>query len=236
METHREGNTIMELGLEKLARRLGHRFGDFSLLTDALTHRSVSSNSNNERLEFLGDAILNCIISEELYRRFSDASEGQLTRLRAMLVKGETLAELAAELDVSDYLRLGVGELRSGGTKRPSILADALEAIIAAIFLDGGMDQCRHQVLTWFTKRLDSISLDTIKKDPKTQLQEYLQAKKMGLPEYTIVAVSGEAHQQIFTVECVIADKQIKARGDGVSRRKAEQEAAEIALKQLANI
>ena len=223
----------MELGLEKLARRLGHRFGDFSLLTDALTHRSVSANSNNERLEFLGDAVLNCIISEELYRRFTDASEGQLTRLRATLVKGDTLAELAAELDVSDYLRLGVGELRSGGTKRPSILADALEAIIAAIFLDGGMEQCRQQVLIWFAKRLDSISLDKIKKDPKTQLQEYLQAKKMSLPEYTIVVISGEAHQQMFTVECVITDKQIKARGEGISRRKAEQEAAEQALQQL---
>jgi ribonuclease-3 len=223
----------MELSLEKLARRLGHRFGDFSLLTDALTHRSVSANNNNERLEFLGDSILNCIISEELYRRFDDASEGQLTRLRASLVKGDTLAELAVELDLSDYLRLGVGELRSGGTRRPSILADALEAIIAAIFLDGGMEVCRQQVLVWFAKRLDNLSLDQIKKDPKTLLQEYLQSKKFSLPEYTIVAVSGEAHQQMFSVECVITDKNIKAVGEGVSRRKAEQEAAEIALKQL---
>ncbi|MFI4954587.1 MAG: ribonuclease III [Gammaproteobacteria bacterium] len=223
----------MELGLEKLARRLGHRFGDFSLLTDSLTHRSVSVGHNNERLEFLGDAILNCIISDELYRRFPLASEGQLTRLRATLVKGETLAELAIELDICDFLRLGVGELKSGGAKRPSILADALEAIIAAIYIDGGMDTCRSLVIEWFAKRLDSSSLDKIKKDPKTLLQEHLQAHKFNLPEYTISAINGEAHQQYFSVSCVIADLNVTTTGEGISRRKAEQDAAEKALQQL---
>lgn len=220
----------MELGLEKLARKLGHRFGDFSLLTEALTHRSMSPSQNNERLEFLGDAILNMIISEEIFKRFTDASEGQLTRLRASLVKGDTLAELSAELDISDYLRLGVGELKSGGARRPSILADSLEAIIAAIYLDGGMDVCRKRVLAWFEKRLDSISLENIKKDPKTQLQEYLQAYKMELPDYHIVSVTGEAHQQMFLVSCEIKDLELTTTGEGNSRRKAEQEAAEQAL------
>ncbi len=220
----------MELGLEKLARKLGHRFGDFSLLTEALTHRSMSPSQNNERLEFLGDAILNMIISEEIFKRFTDASEGQLTRLRASLVKGDTLAELSAELDISDYLRLGVGELKSGGARRPSILADSLEAIIAAIYLDGGMDVCRKRVLAWFEKRLDSISLENIKKDPKTQLQEYLQAHKMELPDYHIVSVTGEAHQQMFLVSCEIKDLELTTTGEGNSRRKAEQEAAEQAL------
>jgi ribonuclease-3 len=224
---------MMELSLEKLARRLGHRFGDFSLLTEALTHRSVSAGHNNERLEFLGDSILNCIISDELYRRFSQASEGQLTRLRATLVKGETLSELAMELDICDYLRLGVGELKSGGSRRPSILADALEAIIAAICIDGGMDTCRTIVVALFAKRLDNLSLDKIKKDPKTQLQEYLQANKFNLPEYIITAINGEAHQQSFCVSCVIADIDLTTHGEGISRRKAEQEAAELALKQL---
>ena len=223
----------MELGLEKLARKLGHRFGDFSLLTEALTHRSVSVGHNNERLEFLGDSILNCIISDELYQRFPQASEGQLTRLRATLVKGETLAEMAMELDICDYLRLGVGELKSGGSRRPSILADALEAIVAAIYIDGGMDTCRSLVVAWFTKRLDTISLDKIKKDPKTQLQEYLQAHKLDLPEYTIVSVNGEAHQQFFSVNCVIEALEITTLGEGISRRKAEQEAAEKAIQEL---
>lgn len=223
----------MELDLKKLARKLGHRFGDFSLLTEALTHRSLSPTQNNERLEFLGDAILNCIVSDELYRRFTDASEGQLTRLRASLVKGDTLAELSAELDVCDYLRLGVGELKSGGSRRPSILADALEAIVAAIYLDGGMEVCRKLVLGWFEKRLDAISLDKIKKDPKTQLQEYLQAKKMNLPDYQIASVTGEAHQQVFLVSCIINDLDLTTTGEGISRRKAEQEAAEQALELL---
>lgn len=223
----------MELGLEKLARKLGHRFGDFSLLAEALTHRSLSAGHNNERLEFLGDSILNCIISDELFRRFTQASEGQLTRLRATLVKGETLAELSMELDICDFLRLGVGELKSGGSRRPSILADALEAIVAAIYLDGGMEVCRHIVIAWFAKRLDTISLDKIKKDPKTQLQEQLQAQKIDLPEYTIVAIAGEAHQQHFSVECVIEALDITTTGAGISRRKAEQDAAEQALKLL---
>lgn len=223
----------MELGLEKLARKLGHRFGDFSVLAEALTHRSVSAGKNNERLEFLGDSILNCIISEELYKRFSDASEGQLTRLRATLVKGDTLAEISVELDICDYLRLGIGELKSGGMHRPSILADALEAIIAAVYLDGGMETCRGLVLKWFEKRLDFISLDKIKKDPKTQLQEYLQARKINLPDYEIVSISGEAHQQVFSVSCIINDLNLTTNGSGVSRRKAEQEAAEMALQQL---
>ena len=224
---------MVELGLEKLARKLGHRFGDFSVLAEALTHRSVSAGRNNERLEFLGDSILNCIVSDELYRRFPEASEGQLTRLRATLVKGDTLAEMSVELDICDYLRLGVGELKSGGMHRPSILADALEAIIAAIYLDGGMEACSGQVLKWFEKRLDFISLDKIKKDPKTQLQEYLQSQKIALPDYEIVAISGEAHQQIFSVNCSINDIKLVTNGSGVSRRKAEQEAAELALQQL---
>lgn len=230
------GGIVVELSLEKLARRLGHRFGDFSLLAEALTHRSTSPSKNNERLEFLGDAILNGIISDELYQRFPYATEGQLTRLRAALVKGDTLAELAMELDLSDYLRLGVGELKSGGMHRPSILADALEAIIAAIYLDGGMELCRTFVLGCFEKRLNAITLDKIKKDPKTQLQEYLQAKKIPLPDYVIVSITGESHQQVFTVNCIINEIQLTTSGEGNSRRKAEQQAAEAALTQLMGV
>jgi ribonuclease III len=218
--------------IEKLAQRLGYHFKDPLLLEAALSHRSVG-NHNNERLEFLGDSILNFIIAAELYRLYPKAKEGELSRLRASLVNGDTLAALSNEFNIGDYLRLGVGELRSGGFRRQSILADALEAIIGAIYLDADLLTCQERILGWFAKRLQDLSSLDIPKDAKTELQEYLQAHKLPLPEYSILSMQGEAHAQTFNVECRIAGSEFRGVGTGSSRRKAEQQAAKKILELL---
>jgi ribonuclease-3 len=216
--------------LDRLMARLGYRFNDIELLALALTHRSVSRHRNYERLEFLGDAQLGQIISVALFERFPDAAEGQLTRMRASLVRGQTLALVARELGLGDYLVLGGGELKSGGFRRDSILADALEAIIGAILLDGGESPCRKVVLDWFDERLRIITPQSAQKDAKTRLQEWLQARKHELPAYEVLSVTGQAPKQTFEVACSLPDLSRQFTASGASRRRAEQQAAEQAL------
>lgn len=210
---------------QKLCQQLGYYFADLGLLELALTHRSYGGK-NNERLEFLGDSILNYIIAEELFHRFEKAKEGELSRLRASLVKGVTLADLAREFNLGDYLKLGAGELKSGGFRRDSILEDAVEAIIGAIYLDAGMDTCRQQVLQWFHSRLESTSLKVVTKDAKTRLQEFLQAHKHALPQYEVTDIVGEPHDQTFFVHCSVEILPEPVVGKGSNRRIAEQRAA----------
>ncbi len=218
--------------LIKLQSRLGYTFNQLELLETALTHRSASAK-NNERLEFLGDSVLGQIISIELYQRFPQAREGVLSRLRANLVKGETLAKISIELELGDYLKLGSGELKSGGFRRESILADALEAVFGAVYLDSDRQITHDFVLQFFTQRLEKCDPDSILKDPKTRLQEYLQSRGETLPEYTVVAIDGEAHAQTFTIACHIPTQSKPFQASASSRRKAEQATAEQALKQL---
>jgi ribonuclease-3 len=215
--------------LSRLERRLGHTFQNQELMLLALTHRSFAGR-NNERLEFLGDAILNFVAGEALFERFPQAREGQLSRLRARLVKGETLAVLARGFELGEYLRLGSGELKSGGFRRESILADALEALIGAIYLDAGMDVARARVLDWLANELDGLTLVDTNKDPKTRLQEFLQSRAVELPRYEVVDIQGEPHCRTFFVQCEIALLTDKTQGQGASRRIAEQVAAAAAL------
>jgi ribonuclease-3 len=218
---------------DALTKRLGYRFKDPALLNTALTHRSHSS-PHNERLEFLGDSVLNCIIADALYNRFPQLAEGELSRARAIIVRQRTLFERACELELGALLRLGEGELRSGGAERPSILADALEAVIGAVYLDGGFSAARRIVQRIFQPVLESADpAAVVGKDAKTMLQEYLQGRHIPLPRYSIVATRGEAHQQHFTVECMIPQLSIRALGEGLSRRAAEQQAAELAYAQI---
>ena len=219
----------MSQSLSRLERRLGHTFQNQELMLLALTHRSFAGR-NNERLEFLGDAILNFVAGEALFERFPQAREGQLSRLRARLVKGETLAVLARGFELGEYLRLGSGELKSGGFRRESILADALEALIGAIYLDAGMDVARGRVLDWLTNELDGLTLVDTNKDPKTRLQEFLQSRAVELPRYEVVDIQGEPHCRTFFVQCEIALLTDKTQGQGASRRIAEQVAAAAAL------
>ena len=220
------------MSLEAFRERIGHRFNDTALLRCALTHRSHSA-PHNERLEFLGDSVLNCAVAVELYRRFPQLSEGELSRLRAHLVSQPTLSAAAQRLGLGDHLLLGEGELRSGGGQRPSILADALEAVVGAVFLDAGYDAALDVVRTILGEALGQIDPGTTGKDPKTSLQEYLQARHIGLPQYAVVATRGMAHQQQFQVECVIAELEIRTLGEGASRRSAEQIAARRAYEHL---
>jgi ribonuclease-3 len=207
-----------------LEARLGHQFAAPALLAQALTHRSHTGR-DNERLEFLGDAVLGLAIGEELYRRQPLAEEGELTRLRASLVDAESLAAIAAGLGIGDHLRLGAGELKSGGYRRPSILADALEAIIGAVYLEGGLETARALVLRLYSARLANLPTKPVK-DPKTRLQEWLQSRGYELPAYTLEAVWGEPHAQTFRAGCTVAAMSLAATGEGASRRRAEQEAA----------
>lgn len=218
--------------LLRLQRAIGHDFKNGELLSLALSHRSVGRN-NNERLEFLGDSIVNHIIAEALYRQFPDAREGDLSRMRASLVKGDTLAEIARELALGDYLALGPGEKKSGGHRRGSILADALEAVAGAILLDSDVETCRGALLPWFEARLARLNDATAAKDPKTRLQEFLQGRRRPLPQYELLNVSGDDHQQIFQVACKVQKPSQVVEGTGSSRRKAEQAAAEAALAKL---
>lgn len=217
---------------ELLCKKLGLTFNDPQLFAMALTHRSVGAQ-NNERLEFLGDSILGFVIAQQLYEQFPEASEGVLSRLRASLVNQSSLAELARKHKLGDYLRLGSGELKSGGFRRDSILSDALEAIMGALFKDQGIGACQQWIEQLFAEKLKSLSLDNWQKDPKTQLQELMQAKKMELPEYTLVTMSGLAHEQTFQVKCTIPLTADACIGTGVSRKKAEQAAAEQMLELL---
>jgi ribonuclease-3 len=217
--------------IARLCAALGYRFQTPEWLEEALTHRSASAR-NNERLEFLGDALLNLIIAEYLFQHYPKASEGELSRLRASLVKGETLADLARGLKLGDWLRLGQGELKSGGYRRESILSDALEAIIGAVYLDSDFSACRDWVLHLYREWLMRLSSASDLKDPKTRLQEYLQADQRPLPIYNVLEIRGEPHAQSFTVECEVA--QLRTIAVGSSRRKAEQESARLMLEQLA--
>jgi ribonuclease-3 len=213
---------------------ISYQFSDKSLLKLALSHRS-SGRDNNERLELLGDSILGFIIAEVLYKQFPDASEGELSRLRAELVKKGTLAEIARELKLGQALILGEGEKKSGGDNRESILADTLEALVSAVYLDSNLDICRQEVLHWFESRLDALKTgtDLASKDAKTRLQEYLQSQRLELPEYELYSLEGKDHEQEFTVSCKIALLETAVLGKGSSRREAEQQAAAVALAQL---
>lgn len=218
-----------------LVKRIGYTFQQPELLELALTHRSYSGKQNNERLEFLGDSLLNFIIGEALFQRFPHAREGQLSRLRANLVKGVTLTKIAQMLEVGPDLLLGPGELKSGGSRRDSILADSVEAIIGAIYLDGGMEPCKERVLAWFDPRLQKLNLDDTVKDNKTRLQEWLQAQKWTLPNYAILDIAGASHSQHFVVECAVEEAKLAFKGEGNSRRQAEQMAAGLMLTALEN-
>lgn len=217
------------MSLDALQQRLGYRFSKPELLQQALTHRSHSA-MHNERLEFLGDSILNCAVADMLYGMFGKLDEGDLSRVRANLVKQQALYEIAQMLQLPDALRLGEGELKSGGFRRPSILADALEAIFGAVFLDGGFDAARTLIRKLYIPILEQVDPRTLGKDAKTLLQEYLQGHKIALPLYTVVATHGAAHNQQFEVECSIPKLEIRVSGSGASRRAAEQSAAKLAL------
>lgn len=208
-----------------LYKTLHYRFDDVDLLNQALTHRSATGR-NNERLEFLGDAVLELVISDAVYRSRPNASEGDLSRLRASLVKEKTLAILAADLGIGDYLILGSGEKKTGGHRRESILADALESIVGAVFLDSGIAAAQEIIERIFAQRLDELPAADELRDPKTRLQEWLQARGMGLPEYELVNVTGKAHKQKFEVSCRVDQASGVTHGTSTTRRKAEQKAA----------
>jgi len=213
-----------------VVNRLGYTPLDAALFTAALTHRSASAQ-NNERLEFLGDSVLNLIVSERLYQAFPRADEGDLSRLRARVVSREPLASIAQQLELGDALNLGSGELKTGGFRRESILADALEAVCGAVFLDGGLDAVRRVFAPLFEPRIAALPRAAELKDPKTRLQEYLQGRGLPLPNYVVETIEGDPHEQLFTVSCVLESLGIHAQGQGSNRRRAEQEAAEKALR-----
>lgn len=218
--------------IKKLQKIIGYSFVQKNILHQALTHRSASSK-HNERLEFLGDSILSFVIANALYQYFPNINEGDMSRMRATLVKGNTLAKVACELQLGEYLKLGHGEFKSGGFKRESILANTIEALIGGIFLDSNMNTVEKLILKWYSKRLSSINPQDTQKDAKTRLQEYLQSKHLPLPEYLIMQIYGEAHNQLFTIRCEIIEITNHTIGIGSSRRKAEQNAACQALLQL---
>lgn len=223
---------MRNISYDTLERKIDYQFDNQEYLIQALTHRSMGGE-HNERLEFLGDSLLGMFIAEALYNQFPKVSEGDLSRMRATLVRGQTLAEVARDFGLGDYLRLGPGELKSGGFRRESILADAVEAIIAAVFLDSGMERCKALVLAWYTPRLAAIKPGVSQKDPKTQLQEWLQGRRLPLPSYEVLEVTGQAHNQRFTMSCSVESVEEKAIGVGTSRRKAEQDAAQKALEAI---
>lgn len=212
-----------------LAERLGLTLSDPALLDRALTHRSHGS-TNNERLEYLGDAVLTFVVAEMLYRTFPDASEGELSRFRASLVSGEALAGIASNLGIGDHLRLGEGEMKSGGQRRATILADALEAVFGAVFLDQGLGAARRVAERLFQASIAALPSAADLKDPKTRLQEWLQGRGHALPAYTVLEVSGEPHDQRFLIRCEVPDLSLAAVAEGSSRRRAEQEAAQRIL------
>lgn len=225
----------MPISRGRLEARLGHAWRQRELLTQALTHRSYGAH-NNERLEFLGDGVLNCVIGLMLYQRFPEQPEGRLSRLRANLVNQDSLHEIALELELGRHLRLGEGELKSGGAQRPSILADALESLLGAALLDAGFDAANGIVERLFEARVNAINPEHQGKDAKTRLQEWLQPRRLGLPEYALIQTAGQAHAQVFHVECRIAlaaGGKVATSGRGPNRKAAEQMAAEAALIEL---
>ncbi len=219
----------MQHAASTVLRVLGYSFKDSGLLVRALTHRSVGAR-HNERLEFLGDALLGMVIAEYLFDTYPDADEGQLTRTRATLVNRETLADVARGLELGDLILLGEGELKSGGWRRDSILANAIEALLGAIYLDGGMEACRRAVLCLLDSRLATIDPESTSKDAKTELQEFLQSRRRCLPEYKTMDISGPSHEQLFTVSCVVDSLPTPIVANGPTRRKAEQAAARATL------
>lgn len=223
---------MMSSQADTLAARLGYVPRDRSLFVVALTHRSAEG-PNNERLEFLGDSVLNLLLSERLYREFPTASEGDLSRLRARLVSEAPLAGVAMEMQLGELLALGSGELKTGGFRRQSILADAFEALCGALYLDGGLDAVRTQIGPWFEPRIAALPEPSTLKDAKTRLQEHLQADGRPLPVYTVKRISGEPHAQIFLVTCAVPHVSVETEGEGPSRRRAEQIAAQAALRAL---
>lgn len=224
MGPHWQDDPLVNAMKNDLSQKLKYQFKQAKLLKIALTHRS-KGGEHNERLEFLGDAVVNFVIAEILYQQFPTATEGELSRFRASLVNRDTLAELAKDFELGQHLLLGPGELRSGGSERQSILSCAMEAIIGAVYLDGGYEAAREKIQAWYSPLLASLSNAASHKDPKTLLQEYLQSCRLPLPVYTVDAIEGEAHQQLFTVSCQVEGKQ-KTYGKGTSRRRAEQDAA----------
>lgn len=212
--------------------RIGHRFADPQLLAQALTHRSAGA-PHNERLEFLGDSIVNQMIAEALYRRWPKADEGALTRARAELVREASLAGIGRQLELGERLTLGPGEMKSGGHRRDSILADAVEAVVAAIYLDAGFEACRAVILPWFETALAALPVGKAEKDAKTRLQEWLQARQRTLPAYELISETGDDHAKLFRVRCVLAEPALVTEGEGTSRRLAEQQAAAAAIEQL---
>jgi ribonuclease-3 len=215
-----------------IERRIGHRFRDPALLAQALTHRSHGS-PHYERLEFLGDSVLGCAVTELLFRSHSGLPEGKLSRIRAGLIREESLAEVARGLGIAEFLRLDESTARNEGAARPSILADALEAIYGAVFLDAGYEAARGVIARTFETRLSRLDPDAVEKDAKTRLQEYLQARGLAKPLYRVVSTQGAKQNLIFDVECVIEDPRRAARGSGSSRQRAEQQAAAVLLKQI---
>ncbi len=218
--------------LEQLAKKLGYKYQNIAYLQHALTHCSMGAK-NNERLEFLGDSLVNFMIADILFHQFTNLAEGDMSRVRAHLVKGDTLAVIGREYNLSDYLVLGPGELKSGGFRRDSILADAVEAIIASVYEDGGLDACRALVDRLYDGRLQILDPKKVGKDAKTRLQEWLQSKNQPLPEYSIISVNGAAHAQQFTISCYVEQLNTKFEATASNRRKAEQKAAEFALEAL---
>lgn len=218
--------------IDELSRKLGYQFKNLALLKLGLTHRSFADD-NNERLEFLGDSVVNFVIAEALYHRFPQAQEGELSRWRATLINRETLGKLGRELELGRYLLLGPGELKSGGGERQSILSCTMEALIGAVYLDGGFEVVHECIMRWYQPLLQSFSHGISHKDPKTQLQEYLQSRHKPLPVYSVDNIQGEAHQQFFTVSCEVQGVKEKSIGTGTSRRRAEQEAAMAMLEKL---
>lgn len=227
--------TKAPINLHRLQATIGYLFSNESLLIRALSHKSIGKE-NNERLEFLGDSLLNFFITEALFEKFPEASEGELSRLRAHLVKGETLAEIAREFQLGEYLLLGGGELKSGGFRRDSILADTVEALIGAIYLSTGLDDCKQATLSWYESRLANITSTSVLKDAKTRLQEYLQKRKKRLPEYRVSSEDGDMHARQYTVECRIELTDEVFTAVASSKRVAEREAAGKALEYIEKV
>jgi ribonuclease-3 len=225
---------LEENKLQRLCHKLQYQFRNISFLKQALTHRSANT-AHNERFEFLGDSLLSTVIANAIFHKFPQSDEGELSRLRASLVRGDMLFVIAQEIRLGDFLILGQGELKSGGFRRASILADALEAIFAAIYLDSDFTQCQQVILHLFEKHLQDENINKNTKDFKTQLQEYLQSKKMNLPQYRLINIEGDTHEQIFHIGCKINGSNLRSEGRGESRRKAEQDAAKHLLLQITN-
>lgn len=221
-----------DIRFNQLSKRLGYQFQERSLLVQALTHRSAG-NPHNERLEYLGDSILGFVVAKHLFNRFPEQPEGKLTRMRSSLVKGETLADLARDMELGEVIRLGPGEMKSGGFSRDSILSDAVEAVIGALYMEAGIDKTEELILLWLAQKIHSLDPDFHPKDNKTRLQEYTQGRQMPLPEYQVSKITGKSHNQRFFVSCKVQVLERSIEGEGTSRRKAEQDAAQKVIRKL---